>query len=127
ALWDAPRRRLLLARDRLGKKPLYYARTATALVFGSGAAAVLADPSIEGQPDFAAIDAYLTYQYVPSPLTAFIGISKLPPGHYAVCDAGAATRVVRYWQPPSGPTSARPAADLREELMWRLLDAVRMR
>jgi asparagine synthase (glutamine-hydrolysing) len=127
ALWDAPRRRLFMARDRLGKKPLYYARTPTALVFGSGVSAVLADPSIEARPDLAAIDAYLTYQYVPSPLTAFIGISKLPPGHYAVCDAGGPLRVVRYWRPPSGPISTRPAAELRDELMARLREAVRMR
>jgi len=127
AVWDAPRRRLFMARDRLGKKPLYYARTPTALVFGSGASAILADPAIEAEPDFGAIDAYLSYQYVPSPLTAFVGISKLPPAHYAVCEAGGAVRVVRYWRPPSGPTSARPAAELREELMWRLREAVRIR
>ena len=127
AMWDAPRRRLFMARDRLGKKPLYYARTPTALIFGSEARAVLADPSIEAQPDLAAIDAYLTYQYVPSPLTAFVGMAKLPPAHYAVCEAGGAIDVVRYWRPPTGPTSTRPAADLRDELMWRLREAVRMR
>jgi asparagine synthase (glutamine-hydrolysing) len=127
ALWDAPRRRLFLARDRLGKKPLFYARTPTALIFGSGAGAVLADPSIEAHPDFAAIDAYLTYQYVPSPMTAFAGISKLPPAHYAVCDAGGTLQVVRYWRPPAGPTSTRSAGELRDELLWRLREAVRMR
>src|SRR6266480_6215624 len=86
AIWDAPRRRFFAARDRLGKKPLYYARTPAALVFGSEVRAVLADPSITPTPNLPAIDAYLTYQYVPSPLTAFEGISKLPPAHYLVCD-----------------------------------------
>jgi len=127
ALWDGPRQRLLLARDRLGKKPLYYARTETALIFGSEVRAVLADSSIERRPDLAAIDAYLTYQYVPSPMTAFAGVAKLPAGHYAVCDADGALRVVRYWRPPAGAKSARPAAELRDELMWRLREAVRMR
>jgi asparagine synthase (glutamine-hydrolysing) len=127
ALWDGPRQRLLLARDRLGKKPLYYARTPSALVFGSEVRAVLADPSIARRPDMAAIDAYLSYQYVPSPLTAFEGVSKLPPAHYAVCEAGGVLTVTRYWQPPSGPKSNQPAAALREELMWRLREAVRMR
>jgi asparagine synthase (glutamine-hydrolysing) len=127
ALWDAPRRRLFLARDRLGKKPLFYTRTAAALIFGSEARAVLADPSIDPQPDLAAIDAYLSYQYVPSPVTAFAGMSKLPPAHYAVCDARGSLQVIRYWRPPSGPKSTRPAAELRDELMWRLREAVRMR
>jgi asparagine synthase (glutamine-hydrolysing) len=127
ALWDGPRQRLLLARDRLGKKPLYYARTPRALVFASEVRAVLADLSIAPRPDMAAIDAYLSYQYVPSPLTAFAGISKLPPAHYALCEAGGALSVTRYWQPPSGPKSTQPAAALREELMWRLREAVRMR
>jgi asparagine synthase (glutamine-hydrolysing) len=127
ALWDAARRRLLLARDRLGKKPLYYARSRSALVFGSEVRAVLADPSIGAQPDMTAIDAYLTCQYVPSPLTAFRGISKLPPAHYAVCDAGGGLRVERYWRPPTGPKSTRRPAELRDELMWRLREAVRIR
>jgi asparagine synthase (glutamine-hydrolysing) len=127
ALWDGPRRRLFLARDRLGKKPLFYARTPAALIFGSEARAVLAEPSIEATPDLAAIDAYLSYQYVPSPLTAFAGISKLPPAHYAVCDANGAFEVVRYWRPPAGPKSTRSAEELRDELMWRLREVVRMR
>ena len=127
AIWDAPRRRFFAARDRLGKKPLYYARTPTALVFGSEVRAVLADPSITPSPNLPAIDAYLTYQYVPSPLTAFEGISKLPPAHYLVCDPDGAVAVTRYWRPPAGPTSTRPAEALRDELMWRLREAVRLR
>src|SRR6185436_2336589 len=60
ALWDGPRRRLLLARDRLGKKPLFYARTNTALIFASETRALLAEGSIDPRPDYAAIDAYLS-------------------------------------------------------------------
>ena len=127
ALWDAPRHRFFAARDRLGKKPFYYARTPTALVFGSEVRAVLADPSITPSPNLAAIDAYLTYQYVPSPLTAFEGISKLPPAHVLVCDRDGTIAVTRYWRPPAGPKSTKPADELRDELMWRLREAVRLR
>ena len=127
ALWDAPRRRLLLARDRLGKKPLFYARTRNALVFASETRALLAEGSIEPRPDERAIDAFLTYQYVPSPLSAFAGVSKLPPAHYAVMDEGGPLRLVRYWHPPAGPKSNRSITELREELLARLGEAVRMR
>lgn len=128
ALWDAPRRRLFAARDRLGKKPLYYARTPRALIFASEVAALLAEGSIDATPNFAAIDAYLTYQYVPSPLTAFEGISKLPPGHYLVCEADGSVHVTRYWRPPAGRKATNVSAgELREELLDRLRAAVRLR
>ena len=87
ALWDARRRRLFAARDRIGKKPFFYAQTPSALTFGSSVATLLADPALEVAPNLAAIDQYLRRQYVPSPLTAFEGISKLPAAHYLVCDA----------------------------------------
>ena len=127
ALWDGPNRRLFAARDRLGKKPLYYARTPRGLTFGSEVRAVLADPAITAAPDYAAIEAYLTYQYVPSPMTAFAGIAKLPPAHHLVCDADGAVRVTRYWRPPAGPKSTRPEAELRAELVERLRESVRLR
>lgn len=127
AIWDGPRRRLFAARDRLGKKPFYYARTAGSLIFGSEVRAVLAEGSIAAEPDMAAIDAYLTYQYVPSPMTAFVGISKMPPAHYLVCEADGAVRVVRYWHPPDGPKSRKSTEALREELLSRLREAVRLR
>lgn len=127
AIWDGPRRRLFAARDRLGKKPFYYARTAGSLIFGSEVRAVLAEGSIAAEPDMAAIDAYLTYQYVPSPMTAFVGISKMPPAHYLVCEADGTVRVVRYWHPPDGPKSRKSTEALREELLSRLREAVRLR
>ena len=77
AVWDGPRQRLFAARDRLGKKPFYYAVTAAGLVFGSEIKAILADPAVSVAPDYAALREYLRSQYVPSPLTAFAGISKL--------------------------------------------------
>ena len=87
ALWDRRSRRLVLARDRVGKKPLYYARTEQAFVFGSEIKALLAWPGLARIPNLSAIDHYLTLQYVPAPETAFAGVKRLPPAHYLVVGA----------------------------------------
>ncbi|MGH7378353.1 MAG: asparagine synthetase B family protein, partial [Candidatus Methylomirabilales bacterium] len=81
AIWDSRARTLFLARDRLGKKPLYYLLDGDGIAFASEPKAFLADPSFKAQPNLEAISNYLTYQYVPSPLTAFQGLLKLPPAH----------------------------------------------
>ena len=80
ALWDRRRRRLLLARDRLGKKPLFYASETASSGSASEARAILQDPAIPRDMDPAAIDAFLRLQYVPSPASAFRALRKLPPG-----------------------------------------------
>jgi asparagine synthase (glutamine-hydrolysing) len=126
ALWDAPRKRLFAARDRLGKKPFVYARTADGLVFGSEIKAVTADPSVTVAPNLRAIDAYLTYQYVPSPMTAFEGIAKLPPAHYLIAENGD-VRVERYWSASARPPSRASEEELEHEIVERLREAVRMR
>ena len=87
AIWDRRSQRLILARDRLGKKPLYYASTATAFLFGSEIKAVLAWPGLSRAADLSAIDKYLTFGYVPAPQTAFDGVRKLPAAHYLVVEA----------------------------------------
>src|SRR5271169_4647597 len=87
AIWDRRSQRLILARDRLGKKPLYYAATATAFLFGSEIKALLAWPGVPRAADLSAIDRYLTLAYVPAPDTAFVGIRKLPAAHYLVVEA----------------------------------------
>src|SRR5205809_2163617 len=84
AVWDQRSRRLILARDRLGKKPLYYAATPDAFLFGSEIKALLVWPGFSRQPDLSAIDRYLALSYVPAPDTAFTGIRKLPAAHYLV-------------------------------------------
>ena len=96
AIWDARARRLLLARDRLGVKPLYYASIPGGIVFGSEIKALLEDPDVPRawRPD--ALDAYLTLLYVPAPDTIYEGICKLPPGHVLVAERGA-IRTFRYW------------------------------
>ncbi|MBC7353895.1 MAG: asparagine synthetase B, partial [Thermogutta sp.] len=98
ALWDEPRRRLVLARDRLGEKPLVYRCEPDRLLFASELKALLEVPGIGREVDPEALDAYLLYQYVPHPWTIYRGISKLPPGHLAVYENGQLT-VRPYWTP----------------------------
>jgi len=133
-LWDRRSRQLILARDRLGKKPLYYAPTGGGFLFGSEIKAVLAWPGLARTPNFTALDDYLSLQYVPAPETAFAGILKLPAAHYLIVEADPAGgwhmgEPVRYWELPS-PQPARtlpnPAA-LRAELVAHLEEAVRLR
>jgi len=134
AIWDRRSHRLILARDRIGKKLLYYTSCGDSLLFASEIKALLTWPGLPRTPDLSAIDRYLTLGYVPSPQTAFAGISKLPPAHYLVVDARpegglGEPELVRYWRLPE-PRSARrhqTAAELRHELIERLEEAVRLR
>ena len=107
ALWDAPRNRLLLARDRLGKKPLLWTRLPDGtLAFASELKALLRLPQLARDVDLEAIDAYLALQYVPGDRTAIRGVRKLPPGHLLVVE-GDTERVERYWSPePAEPSSS---------------------
>jgi asparagine synthase (glutamine-hydrolysing) len=97
AIWDARKRRLLLARDRVGKKPLYYALHAGGLSFGSELAALLQDEQVSRDVDHEALDAYLAYRWVPAPMTAFRAVRKLPPASTLVFEGGRAT-ISRYWE-----------------------------
>jgi asparagine synthase (glutamine-hydrolysing) len=96
ALWDSSRRRLLLARDRLGIKPLYYAQCGARLVFASEIKALLAVPEVSRELDLEALHLYLTLQYVPGPATILKAVRKLPPGHLLVWQDGQVT-LQRYW------------------------------
>lgn len=126
AIWDAPRRQLFLARDRLGKKPLCYQQDAEAFRFASEAKAILQDPRVEARPDPAGISHYLTYGYVPSPGSAFQGMRKLPPAHYLVCRDGR-TEVVRYWRLRRDRKLDRPEAEWCQEIRSRIEEVVRIR
>ena len=133
AIWDRRSRRLVLARDRIGKKPLYYAATADAFLFGSEIKALLAWPELPRTPDLSTIDRYLTWGYVPAPYTAFEGIRKLEAAHYLVIETRAdgfvGPELVRYWRLPEPRTvrRCRGISDLRHELVRQLEDAVRLR
>jgi len=96
ALWDQPKRRLLLVRDRLGVKPLYYSATAAGVTFGSEIKSLLEDPDVPRGWSAEALDAYLALQYIPSPQTMYRGIWKLPAAHLLVAEHGRVS-VRRYW------------------------------
>lgn len=122
ALWDSARKLLFAARDRLGKKPFAYHLDGSALTFASEIKAITSDPNISVSPNFSALHRYLSYQYVPSPLTAFEGIYRLPAGHFLTCDTRGDFRVHRYWTPP--PSKEKVGED-EQEIKQRLLDKLR--
>lgn len=128
-LWDARRERLLLVRDRMGKKPLYYTAGAGRLLFASEVKALLQHPDVERRLDLVALDQYLSFSNVPAPRTLFEGIRKLPAGHYLVCDRRGAVRIERYWSPLDGPawTEPRDRGEVVERVRALLQEAVRKR
>lgn len=125
AIWDSERRTLFAARDRLGKKPFYYAVHEGRFLFASEPAALLAAPGISREPDLRALGHYLTLQYVPDPLCAFAALKKLPPAHSLTWDG--ALRIERYWRPSFEPKWTASEDDLAQELRQRLTEAVRLR
>jgi asparagine synthase (glutamine-hydrolysing) len=128
AVWDQVARRLLLARDRVGVKPLYYADLpGRGIVFGSELKSLLEDPEVPRQwrPD--ALDAYLTLLYIPAPATIYAGIHKLEPGHILVADKGG-IRISRYWDLEfTGDGDDGREADYLEELDSLLRESVALR
>jgi asparagine synthase (glutamine-hydrolysing) len=98
-IWDAARDRLMLARDRLGKKPLYYTVVGGRLLFASEIKGLLAHPEVARDIDPEALNLYLTFSNVPPPYTLFRGIKKLPGGHRLLCDRFGNLRIERYWSP----------------------------
>jgi asparagine synthase (glutamine-hydrolysing) len=126
ALWDGGRRRLFLARDRPGKKPLYYRLDADGIAFASEPKAFLAEPSFEARPDAAALFDYLTYHYVPAPRSAFTNVRRVPPAHYLLVEDGH-VRLERYWRLRYRPKRSLSEGEAAAELLARLRDAVRAR
>ena len=125
AIWDAPRRRLLLARDRLGIKPLYYWATADHLIFGSELKALLAHPAVPRQIAPIALDHLLTLEYIPSPRTILQGVSKLPPGYCLVWEDGRYA-TSPYWQIPTNLPIPTNTAECVEHLRDLIDDAVHL-
>jgi asparagine synthase (glutamine-hydrolysing) len=124
AIWDERARRLVLARDRAGEKPLLYARTPSGLVFASELRALLAHPDVAHDIHPEALRLYLVLQYVPGPKTIVRGVSKLPPGHRLVAERGT-DRVERYWDvAPSSPAHYRSRPGAVRELRSLLENAV---
>jgi asparagine synthase (glutamine-hydrolysing) len=126
AIWDGRRRRLLLARDRVGKKPLFWRATHASLSFGSELKALVQDPALRRELDPVALHHYLSYQYVPAPWSIYRGVSKLPPGHLLVWQDGEA-EVSRYWRLDCTPRAVGSEEEEVERLREHLLDATRAR
>ena len=127
AIWDTQRQTLFLARDRLGKKPLYYRETPTQFLFGSEVKALLQHPACPRELDPRSLSKYLAYEYVPSPHCIFKGIHKLPAGYTLTWQPGQ-TRLRQYWDLKfsAGP-DRRGESEVTEELRERLKEAVRLR
>jgi asparagine synthase (glutamine-hydrolysing) len=126
AIWDTVDRVLFLARDRAGKKPLFYRVDRDGIAFASEPKSFLADPGFEPRANQHALAQYLTYGYVPGDASAFDGVRKLPPAHYAVFTPGS-TSVQRYWRLHYAPKADLAERDAVEQLLAHLREAVRLR
>lgn len=124
ALWDAARERLILGRDRLGEKPLYFRSEAGRFLFASELKSILQADGVPRQLNLAALRGYLALGYVPAPLTMLEGIQKLLPGHFLLVEKG---RVEdhEYWDVPLEPTESRSEEEWAERLREKILETVR--
>ncbi|HSS20821.1 MAG TPA: asparagine synthase (glutamine-hydrolyzing) [Pyrinomonadaceae bacterium] len=128
AIWDEREKKIFIARDRVGKKPLYYTVTRSgSLVFGSELKCLLEHPEVERRVNPQAIDAYFSLGYVPDPISIFENIEKLPPGHHLTFKDGQ-LKVERYWdfRYETNGNGHKPA-DYLDELRALLSEAVKLR
>jgi asparagine synthase (glutamine-hydrolysing) len=127
ALWDERRRRLLVARDRAGEKPLYFTRTASAFIFSSELKSLVVHPEVERRVNLLALRKYLQYEFVPSPHTMIEGVHKLRPAHRLIFEKGE-WRTEPYWRLSyEGERLKIGEGEAAEEVRCRLREAVRMR
>src|ERR1017187_7065331 len=126
ALWDARRKRLFLARDPIGKKPLYYSWDGRRLVFGSEIKAVLAAGGSSPEMDLEALSDYFSYQYIPAPKTIYRSVRKLRPAHYLVVDKSG-IREVPYWDIQFNQTRQLSESEWCEEFLAEYRSAVKAR
>jgi asparagine synthase (glutamine-hydrolysing) len=127
AIWDEKERELFIARDRVGKKPLYYTITKDGtFVFGSEIKSILEHPEVDREIDLEALDAYFTLGYVPDPLSIFRGIRKLPPGHHLTFSSRGLS-IQQYWDFNFKPSASRNPDDYVDELRALLSESVRLR
>ena len=126
AVYDRPQRRLLLARDRLGIKPLHYFTDGSVFLFASEIKALLRHPAVRREINPDALNEYLTWNYVPEPLSIYKNIAKVPPGHRLVLENGK-IRIERYWELRYDIDTTSSPEQLAERLLAELSEAVRIR
>jgi len=127
SLWDTRRKKLIIARDRFGEKPLYYGVFDDKLIWASEPKAMLANPAVRAVLDLDSLRHYLSYDYVPAPRSIYSGISKLPAAHMLTVENGE-INIRRYWNQTFKKTGHRPSIEsAASELKDLLSDAVRMR
>ncbi|MEW6735362.1 MAG: asparagine synthase (glutamine-hydrolyzing), partial [Acidobacteriota bacterium] len=126
AIWDQLRHQLLIVRDRLGKKPIYYYQNNKFFIFASEIKSLLVHPAVEAEIDLLALDHYLSLRYVPGPLTMFKNIFKLQPGHRLICNEKG-VHVEKYWELEFHERQPRPLPEEVAEFRALLKDCVKMR
>jgi asparagine synthase (glutamine-hydrolysing) len=124
AIWDERRQKLVLARDRLGIKPLFYASHNGRVLFASEIKAIAQSGEVPLRLDYHALDRYLTLGYIPSPLTIYREIRKLEPGHMVVCEGGR-VELQRYWRLTAAPDHTGDEPELARRFLDLFSDAVR--
>lgn len=130
AIWDQRKRQLFLARDRVGKKPLYYMQSGALFLFASEIQGLLAGVDELPGSDLSAIDEYLTWGYVPSPQTSFESVYKLPPAHFLIVDVSTEQprlQVERYWSLSYQPKLQISSDEAGEAIREKLTEATRLR
>jgi asparagine synthase (glutamine-hydrolysing) len=126
AIWDSKNRKVILARDRVGKKPLFYAADGTRILFGSELKALLAGGTLSREMDEQALSDYFSFGYIPAPKTIYRSVRKVMPGHYLVVSASG-VRETRYWDLSFNHVETRSEAEWGERLRHELCEATRVR
>ncbi len=126
-LWDSNQRKLLMARDRLGKKPLFYSADAKRVLFGSELKCLLAGDNLPRDMDPQALYDYFSFGYIPAPKTIYRSVRKVLPGHYIVVSGDGSLREQSYWKLSFGETEEHSEADWCERLRHELCEATRIR
>ncbi|MBI1923531.1 asparagine synthase (glutamine-hydrolyzing) [Candidatus Poribacteria bacterium] len=126
AIWDDRKKQLLLARDRLGEKPLHYSINDEGILFASEMKSILCHPLLKQELDLEAIYYYFTFYYIPAPFTIYKHVKKLPAGHYLTYKNGKAT-IKKYWDFSYQPDDSKDEAYFADALYERLKESVRLR
>lgn len=127
AIWDSKNKTIFIARDRIGKKPLFYTKRENCLFFASELKAILEVPDVPKNINRESIPLYFAYQFIPSPHTIFKDIERIPPGHTLTCNGKGEIKIERYWRISQAPKKSEKVLDLCEELRHHLREATKIR